>query len=76
MNRKGIVNITARSEAELTMRIQELEARGYTVKHQAPVEYADRQEINYDSTRRGKSKNFFQFNALPTYRVQMVRELS
>lgn len=70
---KGIVNITARSEQELAMRIHELEARGYTVKHQAPVEYADRQEINYDSTRRGKSKNFFQFNALPAYRVQMVR---
>lgn len=73
MNRKGIVNITARSEQELTMRIQELEARGYTVKHQAPVEYADRQEVSYNSVLRGNSRNFFQFNALPTYRVRMEK---
>ncbi|MEX1120594.1 MAG: hypothetical protein WED82_00575 [Balneolales bacterium] len=69
----GRINITARSQSELDMRISELEKRGYTVKHIIPVEYADRQETSYDGNKAGKHRPRQQFNAMASYRAVMVR---
>lgn len=68
------VNVTAASEAEFDMRIDELKKRGFEVHKILPVERPEHREVSYDSTKRGTRNRQQSYVGFAKYRAVMQKE--